>query len=124
MIFCHTLVMDLKDKKCLPCEGKTPPLKEAAAEELRRQLEPDWHLTPEHKLRRVFGFKNFKTAIRFVNQVADLAEAESHHPDILINYNKVTLTLWTHAIGGLSENDFILAAKIDSISKMYVFEAD
>ncbi|MBI2097714.1 MAG: 4a-hydroxytetrahydrobiopterin dehydratase [Candidatus Vogelbacteria bacterium] len=108
--------MGLKDKKCVPCEGGTPPLTEKRAGALRRGLKPEWHLTPDHKLCRVFGFRDFPAAIKFVNQIAALAEAESHHPDLLINYNKVTVTLWTHAIGGLSENDFILAAKIDAFN--------
>jgi 4a-hydroxytetrahydrobiopterin dehydratase len=67
----------------------------------------------ENKIRKVYQFKDFNESMKFVNKVADLAEEEGHHPDILISWNKVTLTLMTHAIGGLSENDFILAAKID-----------
>jgi len=110
--------MNLRNKKCVSCEGGMSPLEEAAAEELRRELEPEWHITHDHKLQRVFGFKDFKIAMVFVDKVADLAETEGHHPDITINYNKITLTLWTHAIGGLSENDFILAAKIDGLDKI------
>lgn len=109
------MVMSLHNKKCVPCEGDTPPLTEERVGELRRELKPEWHLTPDRKLRRVFGFRDFPAAIKFVDQVAALAEAEGHHPDILINYNKVALTLWTHFIGGLSENDFILGAKIDDL---------
>ena len=77
----------------------------------------DWQLLDEEvlKLQREFKFKNFVEAIEFVNKVADLAEQEGHHPDFKINWNKVTLTLYTHAINGLSENDFIMAAKINAI---------
>lgn len=76
---------------------------------------PDWEVIDSKALKRKFKFPDFKSAIEFVNKVADLAEEESHHPDITINYNKVTLELSTHAIEGLSENDFILAAKIERL---------
>ncbi|MBI2100487.1 MAG: 4a-hydroxytetrahydrobiopterin dehydratase [Candidatus Vogelbacteria bacterium] len=108
--------MNLREKKCRPCEEGTSPLQASEIEILRRELRPEWHLIADNKLRRAFVFKDFRSAIAFVNRLAELAEAEGHHPDLFINYNKVTITLWTHAIAGLSENDFILAAKIDSIS--------
>lgn len=84
------------------------------AEALLEKVE-GWKLK-ENKIRKVYRFKDFKESMRFVNKVADLAEEEGHHPDILVSWNKVTLTLTTHAIGGLSRNDFILAAKIDKIT--------
>lgn len=105
--------MQLVDKKCVPCEGGMPPLTQEEAEKLHREVS-DWKLE-DTSLSKEFSFKDFDKAMDFVNVVADKAEIEGHHPDIDIRYNKVLLTLTTHAIGGLSENDFILAAKINSI---------
>ncbi len=107
--------MELKDKKCVPCEGGMLALPPAGVEHFRSQINSAWRVLDNKKLERLFTFKDFKEAISFMNQVAAIAESEGHHPDIFINYNKLTLTLWTHAIGGLSENDFILASKIDAI---------
>ena len=106
---------DLLKKKCIPCEKKgIEPLTRIEAEEYFAEL-PGWVLSPEaRKISKEYKFKDFIGAINFVEHVADVAEMEGHHPDIQIHYNKVTLELWTHAIGGLSENDFILAAKIDA----------
>ena len=103
--------MKLSEKKCIPCEGGTPPLGEAEANVLLKEV-PSWSLKEGH-LWRSLRFKNFIEAIEFVNSVAKIAEEEAHHPNITIRYNKVDLELWTHAIKGLSENDFILASKID-----------
>lgn len=94
-----------------------PPL---ATEEIQKYLPhvPGWEVLDDKKIRKNYKFKDFKEAMGFVNKVAELAEQEGHHPDILIHgWNKVRLELSTHAIGGLSENDFILAAKIDAIGK-------
>jgi len=102
----------LTTKRCVPCEGGVPPLTQARAEELLMQT-PGWELQDTY-ITRTYRFTDFKEAMVFVNRVADLAEAEGHHPDITITYSTVTLTLTTHAIAGLSENDFILAAKIDA----------
>ncbi len=98
---------------CVPCEGGTPPLSKKEAEEFL-SLVPNWQLAG-NKIDRLFVFKNFKQAMTFVNKVAVLAEKEGHHPDIAIHGNKVNLVLWTHAVGGLSENDFILASKINAL---------
>src|SRR5438874_2518959 len=108
--------MDLTTKHCIPCESGDPPLPQEKEDELHRQT-PDWLLLrdSEHKLRRQFKFKDFKEAMQFVNKVAAIAEEEGHHPDIYIFYNKVQIDLFTHAVGGLSENDFIMASKIDSL---------
>ncbi len=108
--------MDLIQKHCVPCEGGTPPLSDAKEDELHTQV-PTWLLlrSGNHKLRKQFSFKNFIDAVAFVNKVAPIAQAEGHHPDIYIFYNKVQLDLFTHAVGGLSDNDFIMAAKIDNI---------
>ena len=106
--------MDLVNKKCVPCEGGVPPLTDREIENYLSQVK-DWEVLEDRKIRKNFTFKNFKQAVEFVNKIAGLAEEENHHPDIEIKYNKVRLELWTHAIGGLSENDFILAAKIDEL---------
>ncbi len=108
--------MNLNKKHCVPCEGGIPPLSNEKEDELMKQI-PDWLLVRDgtHKITRQFKFKNFIEAMKFVNEVADLAESEGHHPDIKIVYNKVRLDLFTHAVGGLSENDFIMAAKINNL---------
>lgn len=108
---------DLASRHCVRYERGTPPLARGAAERLREQT-PEWLFKEDGKaIRRQFKLKDFKEAIAFVNAVADVAEAEDHHPDIAISYREVTFTLSTHAIGGLSENDFILAAKIDKLHR-------
>ena len=105
--------MGLESKRCVPCEGGVPKLDD---DEVRRLLveAPGWAAEGE-KLRRTFLFDNFLVAMAFVNRMADLAEAEGHHPDFCVHYRRVDVTVWTHAIGGLSENDFILAAKIGDL---------
>ena len=108
--------MDLSQKHCIPCEGGDPPLSEGEEGKFGKKV-PRWLILKDgvHKLRRQFTFKDFKEAIGFVNKVAEIAEQEQHHPDIYIFYNKVQIDLFTHSVGGLSENDFILAAKVDRI---------
>jgi len=107
---------DLTEKHCIPCEGDTIPLTIRQAEEYLAQA-PGWELRKDAEaIAREWKFKNFKEAMAFVNSVASLAESEGHHPDIHVSYNRVQLELSTHAIGGLSGNDFILAAKLDEIS--------
>lgn len=105
----------LRQKGCQPCEGGVAPLDIDQIKTYMAEFKTPWELENEKKIRRVFSFKNFKEAMVFVNKVADLAEAEGHHPDITIHYSKVTIELWTHAIRGLSENDFIVAAKIEAL---------
>jgi len=107
---------DLVNKKCVPCESGSPPLSNEKEEEMLKEV-PSWLLIRDgtHKIRRQFKFKNFREAMNFVNQVAEIAEKEDHHPDIYIFYNKIQLDLFTHAVGGLSENDFIMAAKINAL---------
>lgn len=105
----------LSEKKCIPCEGDVPPLTEAEAEALAKQLD-DWTLVDGAQLlAKSFRFADFKHTMEFVNKVAAIAEEEGHHPDMSVSYGWVTIELMTHAIGGLSENDFIVAAKIDEI---------
>ena len=105
----------LIEKKCVPCDRRVQPFTETQIKEYLSQLKTEWEVLDNKKIKKQFKFKNFKDAIAFVNKVAELAEQEGHHPDITINYNRVTIELFTHAIGGLSENDFILAAKIEQI---------
>ena len=106
---------DLVTRRCVPCEGGVPPLDDAKTRELLAQV-PGWELR-EGKLHRRRSFRDFKEAMGFLVQVALVAEAEGHHPDFAVHWNQVDFTIWTHAIGGLSENDFILAAKIDAIGR-------
>ncbi len=106
--------MELSQKKCVPCEGGTPPLTREQIEPYLPQV-PRWELIENKMIRKKFKFKDFKEAMAFVNKVAGLAEEEGHHPDIHVSWNKVTLELSTHAIKGLSGNDFIVAAKIEKL---------
>ena len=109
--------MELTEKRCVPCEGGTPPLDEAAATKLLGQIQ-GWKLAPEGGQARItkrFEFVDFLAAMAFVDKMAALAEEEGHHPDFAVHYNRVDVALSTHAVRGLSENDFILAAKIDAI---------
>lgn len=105
----------LLQQHCVPCEGGVDPLKGEKLKALTPAV-PDWNVVAEKELEKEFKFKNFKEALSFINKVGELAENEGHHPDIdLHNWNKVTLRLSTHAIHGLSENDFILAVKSDQL---------
>ncbi len=108
--------MDLTQKKCVPCEGGVLPLSGAELDKYMAELPGNWARAENgKKIRKEFQFRDFKEAIGFVDKLARLAEEEGHHPDIYIFYNRVIVELWTHAIGGLSENDFILAAKIEKL---------
>ena len=105
---------DLTQKKCVACEAGMPPLSPKEVSILAPQT-PAWTVVDNKKLTREFKFKNFWESMAFVNRVAAIAESEGHHPDIYVFYNLVRLELSTHAIHGLSENDFILAAKVDAL---------
>lgn len=106
----------LAKKKCVPCEGGVDPLSESEARKLMPELEQEWMLIDGGRmLARTWNFKDFKKTMAFVNKVADIAEEEGHHPDMTISYNVLSVELMTHAIDGLSENDFILASKVDRI---------
>jgi|SRR6185437_9087287 len=108
----------LAERKCVPCEGGIPPLTKEEAEKMMPELH-DWMLIDgANLLAKSFRFKNFKETMRFVNKVADIAEEEGHHPDMTVTYDAVTIELMTHAIGGLSDNDFIIAAKIDKLGAL------
>lgn len=110
----YTMKLHLTDKKCVACEGGTPPLTREEITKYQPEVR-EWRVADDGlSISREFQFKNFKEAIAFLNKVAALAEEEGHHPDMnLFGYKKLLITLSTHAIGGLSENDFIVAAKID-----------
>ena len=105
--------MELINKKCKPCEGGIPKLTQEEIKFYNFQLMTPWPVVDGVKISKSFPFKDFIQSIKFVNKLAEIAEAEGHHPVIHVFYSKLEIDLWTHAILGLSENDFILAAKID-----------
>ncbi|MGH7897066.1 MAG: 4a-hydroxytetrahydrobiopterin dehydratase [Candidatus Binatia bacterium] len=105
---------DLAAKSCVPCRGGVPPLGGKELEKLQAEL-PTWRVVKQHHLEKSFSFPDFKTALEFTNRVGAIAEAEGHHPDIHLAWGKVGVTIWTHKIDGLTESDFILAAKIDRL---------
>ena len=105
----------LSEKRCQACRGGVEPLAGATLEAYRGQLDPAWEIRNETLLERTFTFRNFQQALDFTNTVGRLAEDEGHHPEITLTWGRATVRLWTHKIGGLHENDFILAAKIDRL---------
>jgi 4a-hydroxytetrahydrobiopterin dehydratase len=105
--------MQLADKKCTPCEGGTEPLSIEQARKLGEQI-PGWEIDDKH-IEKTFTFENFAQAMEFANKIAKIAEEENHHPELHISWGKVRVELYTHKIGGLSENDFVLAAKINRL---------
>jgi 4a-hydroxytetrahydrobiopterin dehydratase len=104
----------LAEKSCVPCRGGVPPLKGADLEKLSAQT-PEWQVVGEHHIERDFRFSDFRAALDFTNVVGELSEGEGHHPDIYLAWGKVGVKIWTHKIDGLTESDFILAAKIDRL---------
>ena len=104
----------LAERRCVPCEGGTPPLTAEQIAPLQAQLE-GWSVEDGKKLVKSFKLKNFVQAVDFVDRITPVAEGEGHHPDLLVRWGEVRVDLWTHKIGGLSENDFIMAAKIDRV---------
>lgn len=107
---------ELAHKHCVPCEVGTPRIQGQQLMEMLEKL-PDWQAADEHHLTRTFKFPNFTAALEFVNRVGRVAEEENHHPLIHLTWGRVVIDLWTHKIGGLSENDFILAAKISAVAR-------
>ena len=103
----------LSEKKCIPCSTGTSALKGEHLVKLHKQLSNGWKIVEEHHLEKLYLFKEFQDALEFVNKVGQMADEEGHHPDIYLSYGKVKIQLWTHKIDGLSESDFILAAKCD-----------
>ncbi len=108
---------DLIRKHCVACEGGIDPFNKEEVDKYLAMLQTPWAVINSKKLSKEFKFDDFKGSIDFVNKVAEIAEKEGHHPDIYIFYNKVKIELWTHAIGGLSINDFIIAVNIESFIK-------
>ena len=106
--------MSLSDKTCIPCQGGIAPLKGQALNTLGEQL-PDWELINEHHLRKSFEFATFQESLDFSNRVGQLAEEQGHHPEIHISFRKVHLEMWTHKIDGLTESDFVFAAKANNL---------
>jgi len=106
--------MSLAGKHCVPCRGGVPPVQGAELERLKAEV-PGWQVVDGHHLTKTFHFPDFRTALDFVNKAGAIAEEEGHHPDLLLSWGKVEVKTWTHKIDGLTESDFILAAKIDQI---------
>jgi len=104
---------ELANKQCIPCRGGVPALKGDELETLARQLGGDWSVIDEHHLEKRYTFKNFIDALAFTNRVGAVAESQGHHPDIELRWGEVVLKIWTHKIDGLTESDFIFAAKAD-----------
>jgi 4a-hydroxytetrahydrobiopterin dehydratase len=105
---------DLCDLQCKPCKGGVPPLAGEELRELSSRL-PEWEVVEEHHLEREFRFDDYPQAVAFVNRIAECAEEQGHHPDILLTWGRVKVTVWTHKSNGLTENDFIYAAKCDKL---------
>lgn len=105
---------DLASENCVPCRGGVPPMRGLELDRMMK-LVPEWKAVNEHHILRRFTFPNFKQALEFVNRVGEIAEQQGHHPDILLAWGKVEITLWTHKIDGLTHSDLIMAAKIDRL---------
>ena len=105
---------ELSSKQCVPCRGGVPPLQGEEIKQLLDQLD-GWEVVQEHHLKKNYSFADFREALQFVDRVGERAEEQGHHPDICFGWGKVEITIWTHKIDGLTESDFILAAKIDEI---------
>jgi 4a-hydroxytetrahydrobiopterin dehydratase len=112
--FCGGMMTELAERQCIPCRGGVPPMKGDEIASLLGQLAA-WQVVSEHHLSKEYKFKDFREALAFVNRVGELAEAQGHHPDICFGWGKAEVTIWTHKIDGLTESDFVLAAKIDRL---------
>lgn len=105
---------DLASQECVPCKGDTPPLEGSELDALSRQV-PEWDVVDGHHLTRKFEFGDFREALDFVNEVGELAEEQGHHPDINFGWGNAQITVFTHKIDGLTESDFVFAAKVDKL---------
>jgi len=105
---------NLSAKECIPCQGGIPPLKGKNLKKFFEELGNGWQVINEHHLEKEFKFNDFREALDYTNKVGELAEAQHHHPDIYLAWGKVKVTIWTHKIDGLTESDFIFAAKADT----------
>lgn len=108
---------ELAQMECIPCKGGIPPMTAEQIAPWKERLGGDWSVVEAHHLEKEFRFKNFCQALDFTNQVGELAESIGHHPDLYLAWGKVRVTIWTHKIGGLSESDFIFAAKVDALPR-------
>ena len=106
---------ELSKKQCVPCRGGVPPLKGDELQALRTQVDSAWSVVDEHHLEREYQFDDFRQALDFTVKVGEMAEEQAHHPDIHLAWGKVTVTIWTHKIDGLTESDFVFAAKADAL---------
>ena len=106
---------NLARKACVPCRGGVPPLGGRELTDLQAALGGGWRVVNEHHLEKELGFEDFRSALDFTNRVGELAEEQGHHPDIYLSWGRVRTQIWTHKIDGLTESDFILAAKIDEL---------
>jgi 4a-hydroxytetrahydrobiopterin dehydratase len=105
---------ELAELQCVPCRGGVPPLQGPEIKTLLSQLD-GWQVIKEHHLQKTYSFPDFRASLQFVNLIGDLAESQGHHPDICFGWGKAEVTIWTHKIDGLTESDFVLAAKIDKL---------
>lgn len=112
-----TELCDLANKSCTPCKGGVPPLAGNELDVLTDQLSSEWSVENDHHLICTYTFKNFKQALAFTNAIGEVAEQEKHHPEITLTWGLVIVRIWTHKIDGLTESDFILAAKISALEK-------
>jgi 4a-hydroxytetrahydrobiopterin dehydratase len=106
---------ELAQKECQACEGGTPALKGDVLKKMQGQLDGGWRVLDEQRLEKEFKFKDFRGALDFVNRVGEVAEKQNHHPDIYFTWGQARIQIWTHKINGLTESDFILAAKLDEL---------
>ena len=106
---------ELAAKQCIPCRGGVPPLEGDELQALRTQLGGDWAVLDDHHLEKAYRFDDFRQALDFTVRVGEMAEEQDHHPDIFLTWGKVTVTIWTHKINGLTESDFVFAAKADAL---------
>lgn len=105
----------LAQKECEPCRGGVPPLEGKELDELRRELDSGWEVVDGHHLEKTFELEDWVSAVEFVDRVAELAEEQGHHPDLHLSWGRVGVQIWTHKIDGLTESDFVLAAKIEEL---------
>jgi 4a-hydroxytetrahydrobiopterin dehydratase len=108
------MASELASRECVPCRGGVPPLAGPALEALAKQLGGDWRVIEGHHLEKEFRFRNFREALAFANRVGELAERVNHHPDLLVAWGRVKVTVFTHKVNGLTETDFVFAAKVDT----------
>ena len=111
------MISELAKQECIPCKGGVPPLRGEQLNTLLGKLGNGWRVVNEHHLEKEYSFRDFRDALAFTNKVGELAEQQQHHPDILLRWGKVGVTIWTHKIDGLTESDFVLAAKADALRR-------